>query len=87
VKKEDQAREFFLRLIKDYELEVHPGRVPVVRRVLLRQGRDGRGPQVLRKVEQFPKSASTPTPSTKGWCYVTWATSRPPSRPSWASCA
>ena len=71
------------------ELEVHPGRVPVVRRVLLRQGRDGERAQVLREGRAVPEvAASTPTPSTRrGGATSTWATTRPRSRPSSASSA
>ena len=42
------------------ELEVHPGRVPVVRRVLLRQGRDGERPQVLREGRAVPEVERLP---------------------------
>ena len=61
VKKEDQAREFFLPPDQGLpELEVHPGRVPVVRRVLLRQGRDGQRPQVLREGRAVPEVQRLP---------------------------
>ena len=66
------------------ELEVRPRRLPVVRPVLLRQGRDGRGQEVLREGRAVPQVArSTATPSTRRvGATSTWATSRPPWRPS-----
>ena len=61
VKKEDQARDFFLRLIKRLpELEVHPRRVPVVRRVLFQQGRDGQRAALLREGGAVPEVQRLP---------------------------
>ena len=58
VKKEDAARKYFKRLIKDYpEVEVHPLRVPRVRRLLLRPEAARGLPQVLRQGHAVPRVA------------------------------
>ena len=70
------------------ELEVHPGRLPRVRRARVRQRRDGGGAEVLREGRAVPEvEASIRTPPTRrAGATSTWATTGRRWRRSSASC-
>ena len=72
VKKEDQAREFFLRLIKDYPTSKYiPDAYLSFAEFYFDKGEMENALKFYEKVEQFPKSSVYPyAVYKKGWCYV-----------------
>jgi TolA-binding protein len=72
VKKEDQAREFFLRLIKDYPNSKYiPDAYLSFAEFYFDKGEMDAALKFYEKVEQFPKSSVYPyAVYKKGWCYV-----------------
>jgi tetratricopeptide (TPR) repeat protein len=72
VKKEDQAREFFLRLIKDYPNSKYiPDAYLSFAEFYFNKGEMDSALRFYEKVEQFPKSSVYPyAVYKKGWCYV-----------------
>ncbi len=72
VKKEDQAREFFLRLIKDYPNSKYiPDAYLSFAEYYFDKGEMDNALKFYEKVEQFPKSSVYPyAVYKKGWCYV-----------------
>ncbi|HVZ71506.1 MAG TPA: tetratricopeptide repeat protein [Polyangia bacterium] len=72
VKKEDQAREFFLRLIKDYPNSKYiPDAYLSFAEFYFDKGEMDAAMKFYEKVEQFPKSSVYPyAVYKKGWCYV-----------------
>jgi TolA-binding protein len=72
VKKEDQAREFFLRLIKDYPNSKYiPDAYLSFAEFYFEKGEMDAALKFYEKVEQFPKSSVYPyAVYKKGWCYV-----------------
>ncbi len=72
VKKEDQAREFFLRLIKDYPNSKYiPDAYLSFAEFYFDKGEMDSALKFYEKVEQFPKSSVYPyAVYKKGWCYV-----------------
>lgn len=72
VKKEDQAREFFLRLIKDYPNSKYiPDAYLSFAEFYFDKGEMENALKFYEKVEQFPKSSVYPyAVYKKGWCYV-----------------
>jgi tetratricopeptide (TPR) repeat protein len=72
VKKEDQAREFFLRLIKDYpDSKYIPDAYLSFAEFYFDKGEMDAALKFYEKVEQFPKSSVYPyAVYKKGWCYV-----------------
>jgi tetratricopeptide (TPR) repeat protein len=75
VKKEDQAREFFLRLIKDYPSSKYiPDAYLSFAEYYFDKGEMENALKFYEKVEQFPKSTVYPyAVYKKGWCYVNLA--------------
>ena len=75
VKKEDQAREFFLRLIKDYPNSKYiPDAYLSFAEYYFDKGEMENALKFYEKVEQFPKSSVYPyAVYKKGWCYVNMA--------------
>ena len=75
VKKEDQAREFFLRLIKDYPNSKYiPDAYLSFAEFYFDKGEMENALKFYEKVEQFPKSSVYPyAVYKKGWCYVNMA--------------
>jgi TolA-binding protein len=72
VKKDDQAREYFHRLIKDYPTSKY---IPDAYLAFAEHAFDGGEMQAAlrfyEKVEQFPKSSLAPYAAyKKGWCYI-----------------
>jgi len=72
VKKEDQAREFFLRLIKDYPNSKYiPDAYLSFAEFYFDKADMDAALKFYEKVEQFPKSSVYPyAVYKKGWCYV-----------------
>jgi tetratricopeptide (TPR) repeat protein len=72
VKKEDQAREFFLRLIKDYPNSKYiPDAYLSFAEYYFDKGEMENALKFYEKVEQFPKASVYPyAVYKKGWCYV-----------------
>jgi tetratricopeptide (TPR) repeat protein len=72
VKKEDQAREFFLRLIKDYPNSKYiPDAYLSFAEYYFNKGEMDSALRFYEKVEQFPRSSVYPyAVYKKGWCYV-----------------
>jgi TolA-binding protein len=72
VKKEDQAREFFHRLIKDYPNSKYiPDAYLSFAEYYFNKGEMDAALKFYEKVEQFPKSSVYPyAVYKKGWCYV-----------------
>ncbi len=72
VKKEDQAREFFHRLIKDYPNSKYiPDAYLSFAEYYFDKGEMDNALKFYEKVEQFPKSSVYPyAVYKKGWCYV-----------------
>src|SRR3954469_21665871 len=72
VKKEDQAREFFHRLIKDYPNRKYiPDAYLSFAEYYFDKGEMDNALKFYEKVEQFPKSSVYPyAVYKKGWCYV-----------------
>ena len=72
VKKEDQARVFFLRLIKDYPNSKYiPDAYLSFAEFYFDKGEMENALKFYEKVEQFPKSSVYPyAVYKKGWCYV-----------------
>jgi TolA-binding protein len=72
VKKEEQAREFFLRLIKDYPNSKYiPDAYLSFAEFYFNKGEMESALRFYEKVEQFPKSSVYPyAVYKKGWCYV-----------------
>ena len=72
MKKEDQAREFFLRLIKDYPNSKYiPDAYLSFAEYYFDKGEMENALKFYEKVEQFPKSSVYPyAVYKKGWCYV-----------------
>ena len=72
VKKEDQAREFFHRLIKDYPNSKYiPDAYLSFAEYYFDKGEMENALKFYEKVEQFPKSSVYPyAVYKKGWCYV-----------------
>ena len=72
VKKEDQAREFFHRLIKDYPNSKYiPDAYLSFAEFYFDKGEMDNALKFYEKVEQFPKSSVYPyAVYKKGWCYV-----------------
>jgi tetratricopeptide (TPR) repeat protein len=72
VKKEDQAREFFLRLIKDYPNSKYiPDAYLSFAEFYFDKAEMDAALKFYEKVEQFPKSSVYPyAVYKKGWCYV-----------------
>ncbi|HEX3697757.1 MAG TPA: tetratricopeptide repeat protein [Polyangia bacterium] len=72
VKKEDQAREFFHRLIKDYPNSKYiPDAYLSFAEFYFNKGEMDSAMKFYEKVEQFPKSSVYPyAVYKKGWCYV-----------------
>ena len=72
VKKEDQAREFFHRLIKDYPNSKYiPDAYLAFAEYYFEKGEMDNALKFYEKVEQFPKSSVYPyAVYKKGWCYV-----------------
>jgi len=72
VKKEDQAREFFHRLIKDYPNSKYiPDAYLSFAEYYFDKGEMDNALKFYEKVEQFPKSTVYPyAVYKKGWCYV-----------------
>jgi len=72
VKKEDQAREFFLRLIKDYPNSRYiPDAYLSFAEFYFDKGEMDAALKFYEKVEQFPKSSVYPyAVYKKGWCYI-----------------
>lgn len=72
VKKEDQAREFFLRLIKDYPNSKYiPDAYLSFAEYYFDKGEMESALKFYEKVEQFPKASVYPyAVYKKGWCYV-----------------
>jgi tetratricopeptide (TPR) repeat protein len=72
VKKEDQAREFFHRLIKDYpDSKYIPDAYLSFAEYYFDKGEMDNALKFYEKVEQFPKSSVYPyAVYKKGWCYV-----------------
>ena len=72
VKKEDQAREFFLRLIKDYPNSKYiPDAYLSFAEFYFDKGEMDNALKFYEKVEQFPKSSVYPyAVYKKGWCYI-----------------
>ena len=72
VKKEDQAREFFHRLIKDYPNSKYiPDAYLSFAEYYFDKGEMDSALKFYEKVEQFPKSSVYPyAVYKKGWCYV-----------------
>ncbi len=72
VKKEDQAREFFHRLIKDYPTSKYiPDAYLSFAEYYFDKGEMDNALKFYEKVEQFPKSSVYPyAVYKKGWCYV-----------------
>jgi len=72
VKKEDQAREFFFRLIKDYPNSKYiPDAYLSFAEFYFDKGEMDKALSFYEKVEQFPKSSVYPyAVYKKGWCYV-----------------
>lgn len=72
VKKEDQARVFFLRLIKDYPNSKYiPDAYLSFAEYYFDKGEMENALKFYEKVEQFPKSSVYPyAVYKKGWCYV-----------------
>jgi tetratricopeptide (TPR) repeat protein len=72
VKKEDQAREFFHRLIKDYPNSKYiPDAYLSFAEYYFEKGEMDNALKFYEKVEQFPKSSVYPyAVYKKGWCYV-----------------
>jgi TolA-binding protein len=75
VKKEDQAREFFLRLIKDFPNSKYiPDAYLSFAEYYFDKGEMENALKFYEKVEQFPKSTVYPyAVYKKGWCYVNLA--------------
>jgi TolA-binding protein len=72
VKKEDQAREFFLRLIKDYpDSKYIPDAYLSFAEYYFDKAEMDAALKFYEKVEQFPKASVYPyAVYKKGWCYV-----------------
>src|SRR3954471_23407466 len=72
VKKEDQAREFFHRLIKDYPNSKYiPDAYLSFAEYYFDKGEMDNALKFYEKVEQFPKSSVYPyAVYKKGWCYI-----------------
>jgi tetratricopeptide (TPR) repeat protein len=72
VKKEDQAREFFFRLIKDYPNSKYiPDAYLSFAEFYFDKGEMDKALSFYEKVEQFPKSSVYPyAVYKKGWCYI-----------------
>jgi tetratricopeptide (TPR) repeat protein len=72
VKKEDQAREFFHRLIKDYPNSKYiPDAYLSFAEYYFDKGEMENALKFYEKVEQFPKSSVYPyAVYKKGWCYI-----------------
>jgi TolA-binding protein len=72
VKKEDQAREFFHRLIKDYPNSKYiPDAYLSFAEFFFNKGEMDNALRFYEKVEQFPKSSVYPyAVYKKGWCFV-----------------
>src|ERR1700690_1022490 len=72
VKKEDQAREFFLRLIKDYPNSKYiPDAYLSFAEYYFDKGEMENALKFYEKVEKFPKASVYPyAVYKKGWCYV-----------------
>ena len=72
VKKEDQAREFFLRLIKDYpDSKYIPDAYLSFAEFYFDKAEMDAALKFYEKVEQFPKASVYPyAVYKKGWCYV-----------------
>ena len=72
VKKEDQAREFFHRLIKDYPNSKYiPDAYLSFAEFYFDKGEMENALKFYEKVEQFPKSSVYPyAVYKKGWCYI-----------------
>ena len=72
VKKEDQAREFFHRLIKDYPNSKYiPDAYLSFAEFYFDKGEMDNALKFYEKVEQFPKSSVYPyAVYKKGWCYI-----------------
>ena len=72
VKKEDQAREFFLRLIKDYPNSKYiPDAYLSFAEFYFNKGEMDSALRFYEKVEQFPRASVYPyAVYKKGWCYV-----------------
>ena len=89
VKKEDQARVFFLQLIKDYPNSKYiPDAYLSFAEFYFNKGEMDSALRFYEKVESSRAPASIRTPSTKrAGATSIWVISRPRSRPSSASCA
>jgi tetratricopeptide (TPR) repeat protein len=72
VKKEDKARDYFLRLIKDYpDSKYIPDAYLAFAEYYFDKGEMDAALKFYEKVEQFPKSSVYPyAVYKKGWCYV-----------------
>ena len=72
VKKDDQAREFFHRLIKDYPTSKYiPDAYLAFAEHAFKGGDMDAALKFYEKVEQFPKSSVYPYAAyKKGWCYI-----------------
>jgi TolA-binding protein len=72
VKKEDQARDFFLRLIREYPASKYiPDAYLSFAEFYFNKGEMDNALKFYEKVEQFPKSSVYPyAVYKKGWCYV-----------------